>query len=518
MYNTKLVAAKDAPKSWEDLIDPKWQGKIVLDASSYNWFVGMLDYMGEDKGLEFMKKLAKNGLQIQQRRSNVENMVSAGEVPVMVANSGTSTADRISQGEPLAFVKDPKPPIAYGEGLSIMRNAPHPHTAALFIETVLSEAWQRKAAEKIKIRAARPGVPDPLIDAAIKPHFVNPSKWPTKRYEWAEKEYVRILVRKGFLIRLWPTGAAHLNRSTTQNEFSAGAVDVNAGRRFARVLQPLFDGKTLALLFFSALLVYLVIVPLIVLVFGSFKSVAPGTADYFTLNLTLDNYVRAFASRYLPRATLNTAIFALGSSAIAFSLGAFLAWVTERTNSPFRSLLYVMAISRVILPGVLVTFAWIVLLSPEIGILNRLLVAAFGLKAAPFNIYSMAGMIWVEGIELTPLAFLLMASAFRSMDPSLEEAAMVAGSGPMQVLAPRHVADDAAGAALGAGAALHPRHRKFRNSRVDRLARAHFCLHHRDLAQFDPRSHRLRSCRRLCDGARGDFRAAHSGLPETHFA
>ena len=198
MYNTKLVAAKDAPKSWEELVDPKWQGKIVLDAASYNWFVGMLDYMGEDKGLEFMKKLARNGLQIQQRRSNVENMVSAGEVPIMVANSGTSTAGRIAQGEPLAFVKDPKPPIAYGEGLAIMRNAPHPYAAALFIETVLSEPWQRKAAEKIKIRAARPGVPDPLIDASIKPHFVNPSKWPTKRYEWAEREYVRILVRKEF--------------------------------------------------------------------------------------------------------------------------------------------------------------------------------------------------------------------------------------------------------------------------------------------------------------------------------
>src|SRR5262245_8213610 len=133
-------------------------------------------------------------------------------------------------------------------------------------------------------------------------------------------------------------------------------------------IAALSDGKTLALVFFSALLVYLVIVPLVVLVFGSFKSVAPGTPDYFTLTLTLDNYVRAFASRYLPRATLNTAIFALGSSTIAFGLGAFLAWVSERTNSPFRSLLYVMAISRVILPGVLVTFAWIILMSPEIGI------------------------------------------------------------------------------------------------------------------------------------------------------
>jgi len=225
-----------------------------------------------------------------------------------------------------------------------------------------------------------------------------------------------------------------LSQTSIQRPWTANAAAAQISKRVWRVVDLLGNGKTLALLFFSALLVYLVIVPLAVLVFGSFKSVAPGTPDYFTLNFTLENYSRAFASRYLPRATVNTLIFSLGSSTIAFVLGAFLAWVTERTNSPFRSLLYVMAISRVILPGVLVTFSWIVLMSPEIGILNRLLVAAFGLKAAPFNVYSMAGLIWVEGIELTPLAFLLMASAFRSMDPSLEEAAMVAGSGPLQIL------------------------------------------------------------------------------------
>jgi ABC-type Fe3+ transport system substrate-binding protein len=198
MYNTKLVAEKDAPKSWEDLLDAKWKGKLILDDASYDWFVGLLDYMGEQKGLDYMKKLARNGLQIQQRRSNAENLVSAGEVPIMVANSGTSTADRAAQGEPVAFVKDPKPPIAYGEGLSIMRNATHPHAAALFIEGLLSERWQRKAAEKIKIRAARPGIPDPLIDATIKPHLIDPSKWSAQRYEWAQREYTRILVRKEF--------------------------------------------------------------------------------------------------------------------------------------------------------------------------------------------------------------------------------------------------------------------------------------------------------------------------------
>jgi iron(III) transport system substrate-binding protein len=198
MYNTKLVAEKDAPKSWQELLDPKWKGKLILDDASYDWFVGLLDFMGEAKGIEYMKQLARNGLQIQQRRSNVENMVSAGEVPIMVTNSGTSTADRAAQGEPLAFVKDPKPPIAYGEGLSIMRNAVHPHAAALFIEGLLSERWQKKASEKIKIRAARPGIPDPLIDAKIQPHFTDPAKWPAERYEWAQREYTRILVRKEF--------------------------------------------------------------------------------------------------------------------------------------------------------------------------------------------------------------------------------------------------------------------------------------------------------------------------------
>ena len=198
MYNTKLVAEKDAPKTWEDVLDPKWKGKLMIDDSAYNWFVGMLDSMGQEKGLEYMKRLARNGLQVQQGRSNVENMVAAGEVPIMLANSGTSTADRIAKGEPLAFVKDPRPPLAYGEGLSIMRNAPHPYAAALFIETVLTERWQRMATEKIKIRPARPGIPDPLIDANIKPHFVNPSKWPPERYEAAQRDYVRIIVRKDF--------------------------------------------------------------------------------------------------------------------------------------------------------------------------------------------------------------------------------------------------------------------------------------------------------------------------------
>ena len=108
-------------------------------------------------------------------------------------------------------------------------------------------------------------------------------------------------------------GSNRLNRTSTQRQWAAGAAAEQIGKHFWRVVELLGSGKTLALLFFSALLVYLVIVPLAVLVFGSFKSVAPGTPDYFTLNFTLENYSRAFASRYLPTATANTLIFSLGS-------------------------------------------------------------------------------------------------------------------------------------------------------------------------------------------------------------
>ncbi len=198
MYNTKLVPEKDVPKSWEDLLNPKWKNKLLLDDSNYEWFVGMLDYMGEQKGLDFMKKLAQNGVQIQQGRANAENLVAAGEVPIMAAHSGSSVALRMAKGDPVAFVKDPHPPIGYGEGISIMANAPHPYTAALFMEAVLTEKWQRGAAEKLLIRPARSGIPDPLIDAKIKPHFTKPENWPAARYDWAQREYVRILVRKDF--------------------------------------------------------------------------------------------------------------------------------------------------------------------------------------------------------------------------------------------------------------------------------------------------------------------------------
>ena len=179
-----------------------------------------------------------------------------------------------------------------------------------------------------------------------------------------------------------------------------------------------------------AILAYQVLVPLVILVWGSLSTGRPGAPDYFSLaSLSLDNYVRAFGSRHLYVALGNTVVFAGGVTILACALGGALAWIVERTNTPFRNLITLLCIARLIVPGILGTVAWIFLASPQIGMLNTLAQQVFGLPGPPFDVYSMAGMIWVEAMDMLPVAFLLMSAALRSMDPSLEEASLTAGKG-----------------------------------------------------------------------------------------
>jgi iron(III) transport system permease protein len=170
---------------------------------------------------------------------------------------------------------------------------------------------------------------------------------------------------------------------------------------------------------------YLAGVPLVMLLYGSIRSAPigePGAA------FTIQNYVKAYVDKEFYLLFLNSLYYAIGTCAVTFLIGTFLAWVSERTNTPFKKLFVVMALIPFIIPGILSTIAWILLLSPKIGLINLVLKNTLGLESAPFNIYSMWGMIWAESIHLYPLVFLLMSAAFRNMDTSLEEAALTAGS------------------------------------------------------------------------------------------
>jgi iron(III) transport system permease protein len=127
----------------------------------------------------------------------------------------------------------------------------------------------------------------------------------------------------------------------------------------------------------------------------------------------------------------NSMIFSVGSAAIALVYGTALAWLAERSDAPFRKLAYISAYVSFAIPGIIKVVGWIMLLGPKAGMLNAAVVAITG--SPLLNIFSLSGMVLVESFLWIPIVFLLMATPFRSMDPSLEEAATTAGSSGWQV-------------------------------------------------------------------------------------
>ncbi len=179
-----------------------------------------------------------------------------------------------------------------------------------------------------------------------------------------------------------------------------------------------------------AFTVYIAVIPLAFLLWQSFRTPQTAAADAV---FTVANYVDAYGSSGTWTLLWNSLQFAFGTSVFAFVVGTLLAWMNERTNTPFKSIFFALSLIPLVIPGILFTVAWIFLASPQIGIINVALQGWLGLQEPPFDIYSLGGMIWVDGLHYSPMAFLLMSAAFRAMDPSLEESATMSGANMFQV-------------------------------------------------------------------------------------
>ena len=192
---------------------------------------------------------------------------------------------------------------------------------------------------------------------------------------------------------------------------------------------PRLDSAILVPLGAALLLLYLVAFPLAMLILGSVSVQGEPTKG-----LTLGNYAETYSDPTTYRLLANSVLYAFGSSLLALTLGTGLAWIVERTNTPARRAFFALSLVPLIVPGVVSTIAWIFLLSGQIGVVNRVLMTLFGLETAPFDVFSLGGMMWAEGLHLSPLVFLFMSAAFKSMDPSLEESALTSGSGTWRTL------------------------------------------------------------------------------------
>jgi iron(III) transport system permease protein len=173
--------------------------------------------------------------------------------------------------------------------------------------------------------------------------------------------------------------------------------------------------------------------PLLFLILGSFSQ-ARLPSEFSFFNLSLANYTKVWSDPGTYAVLSNTLWFAIGSTAFGIVIAAGLAWLVERTNIPGKIWIYAGVPMTLAMPGMLQAMAWVLLASPRIGFINKGLMDVFGLPSAPFNIYTMAGMIFIEGLRTVPTAFLMLVPLLRAMDPTLEEAAAMSGARPASAL------------------------------------------------------------------------------------
>jgi iron(III) transport system permease protein len=184
------------------------------------------------------------------------------------------------------------------------------------------------------------------------------------------------------------------------------------------LVRRLLSGRNLVVLGVVSIVTYLGAVPVGFLLWETF--VKGG-------RLSVANFRDAYTSVGLGEMMINSLAFALGSSVVSLAIGSVMAYLIVRTDVPGKSLMFAASLVPLIIPGILHTIAWTFILDPNIGVANKWLIEPLD-GNHPFNVYSIPGMIVIEGLHLAPLVFLLMVAAFRSMDPALEESAIMSGA------------------------------------------------------------------------------------------
>ena len=195
-------------------------------------------------------------------------------------------------------------------------------------------------------------------------------------------------------------------------------------RSVTKYIASLFERPENVLMVFMGVVMSIAILgPLLIILLKSFE-VQKGL---FASVYSLQNYL-SFASPRIMKGIVNSFIIAGGSAFLAGLIGVTLAWVTARTDMPFRSALQALNIIPFFISPLVGGIAWSLLASPKMGMLNAALMGLFGLENAPLNIYSIPGIIWVSALFHAPFVYLFCIGPFRQMDPALEEAARVSGS------------------------------------------------------------------------------------------
>jgi iron(III) transport system substrate-binding protein len=190
-YNTRLVRKEDLPRRFEDLLDPKWKGRLGIESHVWDWYSTVIRQMGEEKGLAFFRELvAKNGLSVRSGHTLLNNMVAAGDVPLALTMYNFIADSAKHKGADVDwFVLEPV--IGRMSGIGIMRRAPHPNATLLFYDWLLSPEGQKILVSRDYV-PTNAGVPSPFAKRRFT--LVDPAFALDHSDKW-EKSFEDVIVK-----------------------------------------------------------------------------------------------------------------------------------------------------------------------------------------------------------------------------------------------------------------------------------------------------------------------------------
>ena len=193
-YNTNAVRKEDLPRSFKDLQDPKWKGKLGIESEDQDWFATVVQEMGEGEGLALFREMVRrNGMSVRQGHTLLNNMVVSGEVPFALTVYNYMPEQAKRKGAPVDWIAL-EPVVARTNAVGVAQRAPRPNAALLFHDYMLSEA--QPLLVSMNYVPANANAPSPLKNLKIK--LVDPSTMLDQRDKWV-KAYEAIFVKRSGL-------------------------------------------------------------------------------------------------------------------------------------------------------------------------------------------------------------------------------------------------------------------------------------------------------------------------------
>lgn len=181
-FNTQLVSREELPKTFNDLLDPKWRGRLGIEVKQQEWFYTLVQSMGEDKGLKFFRDLiSSQAVSLRTGNSSLNGMVISGEVPLAINIYTYLPEQAKSLGAPIDYITL-SPCIAYTDGIAVTKKAPHPYAATLFYDFLLTQGQIIVSENKAITTNQR----DELILSKFNPVFMDAAKVLESDEKWVK--------------------------------------------------------------------------------------------------------------------------------------------------------------------------------------------------------------------------------------------------------------------------------------------------------------------------------------------